>query len=411
LEDPATIHLAPQGKSPWKASHTNFAPRIGFAYQISEKTGRELVLRGGFGVFYDTPGGLAGSLLSGTSSSSTLLFDVAFPLTPTQATPPPPAVPAPPYFFVPAFNPRLKLPRTYQWNGAIEQSLGSSQSITATYVGAAGRSLLRRERLFQPNPDFFIVSAVTNLATSDYHALQLRYRRRLSRGLQALASYTWSHSIDIGSTEALFNLPGSRVPPKVDRGSSDFDVRHSFSAGMTYDIARPPENSLARGLFHNWSIDALFRARTGTPVNIITGNRIFGVFSVSRPDLIDGVPLYLDDSSAAGRRRINSTAFSIPPPVRQGTLGRNALRGFPATQLDLALRRQFRLTEGLRLQLRAELFNVFNHPNFGNPESNLSEDALFGESISMLGRSLGGLNPLYQIGGPRSIQLVLRLQF
>jgi len=161
----------------------------------------------------------------------------------------------------------------------------------------------------------------------------------------------------------------------------------------------------------NWSIDALFRAHTAIPVNILTGSRLFNVFSVSRPDLVEGTPLYLHDSAAAGGRRINSAAFSVPPPTRQGTLGRNALRGFGATQLDIAFRRQFTVTERLALQLRAELFNVFNHPNFGNPESSLNEGGLFGESLMMLGRSLGGLNPIYQIGGPRSIQLALKVQF
>jgi hypothetical protein len=241
--------------------------------------------------------------------------------------------------------------------------------------------------------------------------MQLQYRRRLSRGFQALGSYTWSHAIDIASTETLLNLPGSRVDPKVDRASSDFDVRHSFSAGMTYEFARPGENGRFAKFLRKWSIDALFRAHTATPVNILTGSRLFNVFSVSRPDLMEGTPLYLHDSAAAGGRRINSAAFSAPPPTRQGTLGRNALRGFGATQLDVAFRRQFTLTERLALQLRAEFFNVFNHPNFGNPESDLSNGALFGESITMLGRSLGGLNPLYQIGGPRSIQLALKVHF
>ena len=123
-----------------------------------------------------------------------------------------------------------------------------------------------------------------------------------------------------------------------------------------------------------------------------------------RPDLIAGVPLYLVDPLVAGGRRINRSAFSIPPPGRQGTLGRNMLRGFPATQLDFSLHRQFGLTEQCRLQFRAEFFNLFNHPNFADPQSNLSDSAFFGQSILMLGRSLGGLNPLYQIGGPRSTQ-------
>lgn len=162
LEDPSTIHLAARGTA-WTTNYTNLAPRFGVAYQISEKPGRERVLRGGFGVFYDTAGRLAGSVLGGTRSSETFLFGVPFPLSLAQATPPLPSKPVPPYSFVPAFEQGLKQPRTYQWNFAIEQSLGSNQSITASYVGAAGRSLLRIERLFQPNPAFNFVNGMESL--------------------------------------------------------------------------------------------------------------------------------------------------------------------------------------------------------------------------------------------------------
>ena len=104
------------------------------------------------------------------------------------------------------------------------------------------------------------------------------------------------------------------------------------------------------------------------------------------------------------------------PATAQGDLGRNALRGFGATQWDLALRRQFRFTERLSLQARGDFFNILNHPNFGSPINYLSSPQ-FGQATMMLNNSLGsggqsgGLNPLYQIGGPRSIQLALKLQF
>jgi hypothetical protein len=103
----------------------------------------------------------------------------------------------------------LKLPRTYQWNVALEKALGSSQSASLTYIGTTGRDLLRVTDLVNPNPDFQFVGVTDNSATSDYHALQVRFQRRLSHGLQALGSYTFSHSIDIASTDAFatyFNL-------------------------------------------------------------------------------------------------------------------------------------------------------------------------------------------------------------
>jgi hypothetical protein len=102
-------------------------------------------------------------------------------------------------------EPNLKLPRTYEWNVALEQSLGSNQSLSATYIGAVGRDLLRVTDMIRPNSNFNFVNVTSNSATSNYNALQLKFDRRLYKGLQALASYTWSHSIDIASTDAFAN--------------------------------------------------------------------------------------------------------------------------------------------------------------------------------------------------------------
>lgn len=115
-------------------------------------------------------------------------------------------------------------------------------------------------------------------------------------------------------------------------------------------------------------------------------------------------------------KRINPAAFSTPATTVQGNLGRHTLNGFGATQVDLTLRRQFRVQERLSLQLRADFFNIFNHPNFGPPTNYLSSP-LFGQATQMLASALGsggdsgGLNPLHQIGGPRSAQLALKLIF
>src|SRR5262249_54322947 len=156
LEDPSSIHLAPAGTA-WHTSSYNFAPRVGLAYQFSRKPGRELVVRGGFGVFFDTAGRLAGTVLGGTTSSENDLADVPFPLTTAQATPPAASPRTPPYSLIPVFELGLKQPRTYEWNASIEQAVGSHQTLTASYVGAAGRNLLRLERLLQPTHDFLAV--------------------------------------------------------------------------------------------------------------------------------------------------------------------------------------------------------------------------------------------------------------
>src|SRR6185503_11786363 len=416
LDNPATMTLAPQGTPFFETTYGNFAPRVGVAYQLSQSPGREVVLRGGFGIFYDLGTGTASTAFYGANfphSSRKVVVNSAFPLTSDVLTPLPFKT-SPPYPTLFVTDPHLTLPRTYQWNVTTEGSLGTHQSLLASYVGAAGRRLLRQEYLVNPNANFTDLYVTRNASVSDYHALQVQFNRRLSRGLQALASYTWSHSIDTVSLESSLNVLSTRYDPSRDRGSSDFDIRHTFSAAATYDIPKVDTNRLLRPIVNSWVFDAILIVNSAPPFNPIAGGLpVFGLFGSTRPDVVPNVPLYVDDPTVAGGRRINRAAFKPPPANQQGTLGRNVLRAFPVSQVDMALARQFTLTERWKLQLRAEAFNVFNHPNFGRPVTRIGFPT-FGRSQSMLNKSLGfdaGLNPLYQIGGPRSIQLALKLQF
>lgn len=433
IDDLTTLDLAPPGTALWETRYGNFAPRVGLALQLFEKKDYATVLRGGFGIFYDLATQQVGSaFLAGAFpfSARELIFSgLTFPLTPALQQPPQFSPLPSPLPNLIASDPSLKLPYTMQWNFAGEQGLGANQSISFTYVGAVGRRLIISETLRNPNPRFVSVTLARNGATSDYHALQAQFQRRMVRGLQALASYVWSHSIDsasnsaAGSGNALFTR---NVEPNVNRGPSDFDVRHAFSAALTYEVPEPRANSLVRALFGGWALDSIIQGRTATPVIVRDPLLNFtGTFATVRPDVVPGVPPYLEDAAFAGGRRINPAAFQ-PPPIdpatgfvtRQGTLPRNALRGFGFSQWNFDVRRTFKLTEQWRLQFRAEFFNLLNHPNFGNPEGNF-RSPLFGRSTQMLGRSLGdgsspgvgGFAPLYQIGGPRSVQLALRLEF
>lgn len=420
LNDPANLALAPRGTPLYQTTYGNVAPRVGVAYQLGGAVNWISVLRGGFGIFYDLGSGPLGGVSSYFPySASNFFFNTAFPLSPLNAAPPALTV-NPPVSTIIVADPHLKLPRTYEWNVALEQSLGSSQTFSLTYIGAVGRDLLRVTNLFNPNQDFGQVNLTDNTATSDYQALQLKFERRLSRGLQALASYTWSHSIDISSTDAFSNYlgtPGSVANPNIDRGNSDFDVRHAFTAGVTYNLPSPEWTKVAHATLGGWSVDSFIFARTAPPVNVVSGI-VFaeGIALYPRPDLAPGVPPVLYGSQYPGGKALNPAAFTAPPTGQQGDFGRNVLRGFGAWQADLAFQRLFRLTEKLELRFRGEFFNIFNHPNFGPPDNNLT-DALFGLSTQTLASSLGsggangGFNPLYQIGGPRSIQLALKFQF
>jgi len=420
LNDPSTMTLAPRGTPLFQTTYGNLAPRVGLAYQFGQPANSQTVLRAGFGIFYDLGyGSLGGAFSYWPFEALKIIPSTSLPLSGNDAAPPPLTTNLPVGTTIVA-DPHLKLPRTYQWNAALEQSLGKSQSLSFTYVGAVGRKLLRVTDLVNPNPNFQFVAVSDNSARSDYNALQVKYERRLSRGLQALASYTFSHSIDIASTDAFanyLNTPSLAANPNVDRGNSDFDIRHSFTAGVTYALPSPEWNRFAHATLGGWSVDAFVLARSAPPVDVVGAiNFAAGVALASRPNVNPGVPLELYGSQYAGGKIFNQAAFTPAPPGQQGDFGRNVLRGFGATQADVAFQRQFPLTERLNLRFRAEFFNIFNHPNFGPPNNSLT-DPLFGHSTQTLASSLGsggangGFNPLYQIGGPRSIQLALKLQF
>jgi hypothetical protein len=242
----------------------------------------------------------------------------------------------------------------------------------------------------------------------------------MSRGLASLLSYTWSHSLDDTSNEfGNDNL----TDPRSDRGASSFDVRHAFNAAFTYEIPAPGTRTLAR-ILGNWSVNGILTARTALPINVFLDLVDVGILDSdllqSRPDRIPGVPLYLHDRTVPGERRVNSAAFTVPAGLRQGNLERNLVRGFPLCQFDFGIRRSFLLRNDLRLEFRTEFFNVFNHPNFGLIDGSIGvggvggttfqPDPTFGIAVATLAQT-SDVNPVYSVGGPRSIQLSLRLQF
>jgi len=419
VDNLATMTLAPPGTPLWHPQHDDLAPRLGVAWQPLPN----LVLRAGAGMFYDLG---YSAVADGTSAfpffQSKTILNTSFPLSAAAATPPP-FTTAPPAGYMAVVDPNHVLPRTYEWNAAMEKTLGKADVLTVTYLGAAARKLMRQDIYIAPNPEFTgEFDLMRNDADSSYQALQAQYRHRFSHRLQALFSYTWAHSIDDASSDAYFvNLPASDAPLSQERGSSDYDIRQTFSGAISYNIPAPG-NGIWKAIFGNWSTDSIIYARTAPPVNVVTGLDPFdtevlsGAYGATRPNLVPGVPLWISNPNVAGGKEINPAAFTTPTTAVQGDLGRNALRGFGATQVDFTLRRQFKLHERLTLQARADLFNIFNHPNFGPPINYLSSP-LFGQSTQMLGASLGsggqsgGLNPLYKIGGARSVQLALKLQF
>lgn len=259
-----------------------------------------------------------------------------------------------------------------------------------------------------------VIDLTTNTATSDYGALQMQFERHLSRGLQVLTSYCWSHSIDIASSDVGSQVPSKYVSPELNRGPSDFDVRHSVKAALTYEVGRLRQNVVS-AILGGWLFESIFTARTAGPVDV-TVDRLFGLDTVAaRPDLVPGASLYIRDVTVPGGRRINPSAFVVPIEERQGLLGRNIFRGFPLSQVDLSLGRTFHVKDTMNFQVRADSFNVLNHPNFADPSGDLSSASLFGVSTQMANTAFNGvtngLSPLFRVGGPRSLQLSLRFNF
>jgi len=320
------------------------------------------------------------------------------------------------------------LPYTLQWNGAVEQGLGSRQSLSMSYVGSVGRRLMQPTNVFSPNVSITRADLEANTATSDYHALQVQFVRRLSKGLQALTSYTWAHSIDTASAGSIANT--SNLPAgtnqNANRASSDFDIRNALSAGVTYVLPVPKSRPFVDLISRGWSLQGIFQTRSAVPMEVFDGNfdRASNGFATDiRPDAIHNIPQYLRGTQYPGGKAINPVAFKDPPidsngnPVRQGNVARNGLRGFGLAQLDFAVHRDFPIHEAWTLQFRAEAFNVLNHPNFAPPVGDLSRPD-FGLSTQMLGQYLGGgsqgtgsFNSLYQVGGARSMQFALKLSF
>jgi hypothetical protein len=307
------------------------------------------------------------------------------------------------------FMPDLKLPQVGQWNLSLERAITGHDVVSVGYVGSAAFDLIRRE-LGGPgfSPTSWVV-LTTNNGRSRYHALEAQYRRHFSRGLEAILSYTWSHSTDNDSSDAFLLWAAPGAGPSNDRGSSDFDLRQSFSVSTSY--AAP----LRLGGF---SLSGILRARSGFPITVLDAEEYTGVTFVNafRPNLVWGQSLWLNDADAPRGRRLNPAAFQPTTGALQGTLGRNTLTGFGMWQVDLALSREWKLRDRAGLELRAEAFNALNHPNFADPARYL-DGPLFGQSPSMLNMMLGtgspgsGLSPVLGSGGPREIQLGLRLRF
>jgi len=297
--------------------------------------------------------------------------------------------------------------------------------MTVSYVAAKGQSLIGSGGIEPVNSNFSAVGVARNIDWSRYNSLQMSFQRRMSRGLQAIVSYTLSKSIDTASDDNVFYTATtlSGLPnPEVNKGLSDFDVRNNFKAAVSYELPSRQRGKFARGLLQGWAVDGLVMARGGLPISILSpGGVIGGVPQNVMADLVPGQRIWISDSTVPGGKYININAFTAPPIGQTGDFPRNALRNFGMDQTDLALRRRFDISERVKLDFRAEYFNAFNHPMFAIvPINTLTSLPNFGHATETLNEYLSGglpgyqggtIAPQYAMGGPRSGQFTLKLLF
>jgi hypothetical protein len=248
--------------------------------------------------------------------------------------------------------------------------------------------------------------------------LQIKDTGRIANGLDLVAAFTYAHALDNASNDFSQNAPFW--------GNSDYDLRRVLNLALNYQTPTVGARNWIRTITHGWVLANRFSAQSGYPLEIIQTQIVEpdGAQENYRPDLVPGVPIYLHGRAAdvngepvPGGWRLNPAAFAAVPtnvdgiPVRQGTLGRNFVRNPPFYSLNTSVQRSFPIYENLHLNFRVEAFNILNHPNLSNPDTNFPEDATFGQLVQGTITSIGSYNQLYAMGSARSLQISLRLQF
>lgn len=399
----------------WAASRRGFAPRLGASYVARRGAIGDTVLRGGVGRFIDSsPGKAAAALGDGFPfRQRVILQNTTAPLSASALVPPVfnPSVPGSSTVY--AIEPELEPSETTHWNTSVEQALWGRQVLTVTYAGARGRNLLRP--FFFGPPGRVPLTAIVNEGKSQYHALQMSFQRRLSGSWSALASYTYSRSKDDGSTEITPGAATESLDLSKEWAPSDFDVPHALTVTVTGVSNQGFGGRVMRALTSEWTGSLIGTYTSGFPVTpSVPRNVGFGT-AFYRPDLVPNVPLTIDAPNEPGGFKFNRDAFVVPTALRQGTSTRNLLRGQALRQVDVSLQKHVRLHGSIRASLRIDVFNAFNIPSFDTPVGTVTS-ALFGTVTRLANQGLGeggtrGLSSIYQVGGPRTAQIGVRVEF
>jgi hypothetical protein len=383
-------------RSGFQADKNNFAPRIGFAWTVRDTT----VLRGGYGFYYDqSPLAPAESLYFNSPFFDNNIFFSLPGLPLTLSDPFPSFFPFPLPDSALAIQPNLRTGYMQHWNFNVEQELGGKTVFEVAYVGSKGTKL------------FDDIDLLESRGNSNYNALQVRLQQRLFHGLTSLASYTWSKSIDDASnffsSAGDPNFPQNSYNVAAERGRSNFDVRHRLSVSYSYALPfgkgrqHLADDGWVSTVLTGWETHGIVTMQSGRPFTVAllseldnsgTGRSILGFGANDRPNVV-GNP---DISNRTPERWFNTAAFAFPPPGTFGNAGRNILDGPGFQNVNASLMKNTALTERVNLQFRAEVFNLFNHPNLNLPDNFLGSPT-FGRISSAR--------------DPRHIQFGLKLLF
>jgi hypothetical protein len=419
--------------------HSTFAPRVGFAYDVfgDGKT----ALRGGFGMFYDQP--LFNTYRNPIFRS--LPFVNRGRLTSVPSLPVDPSRFAGVETTSESFQFHLHPSYIMQYNVNMQREIAGTV-VSLAYVGSRGVNLfgqadlntaipqiLADGREFYPagsvrrNPAFGAVRTVYQGFGSSYNSMNMGLLKRFSKGLQVQAAYTFGKSIDNKSgtsgRQEYSNGQARSFSPyflNLDKGRSDFDVRHSFTANATYDLPfGKNRKGLAGQLLGGWQVNTIVSLSSGVPFSVLIDgdpDRDVSDDNSARPNLVLGVPLTPPGGSTADRW-FNPAAFSAPALGFRGTAGRNVLTGPNFKSVDLSFVKNFRIDERRSIQLRGEIFNLLNRANFDLP-SNSEDGELVFNFVPASGNTPAAFNPVGSagsifstVGDAREIQLGIKFIF
>jgi hypothetical protein len=418
------------GTSFGQPNYGDLDPRLAFAWAPG-KSGRS-VIRAGFGLYHED-GQLDDQNLP--ISNEVFAYSLSNKTIPTLSYPITPFLANTTGIISPRDDDRRRKD-TYveQWGLSLQQALPADFVGTVSYVGSKGVHLLTLSEVnvvdpltgTRPYPNFGQVSWRGNKDNSNYNGLSVAVKRSFSRGILLSANYMWSHEIDDGSNGSGDgdSLVAENVAcQECERADGIWDVRHVFNANAVYQLpfgqgrAFLNQPGILRSIAGSWELTSMVVARTGFPVNVTIDRSSSSVpdgnTTDQRPDIIPGVSLTPPGGKTIGEW-INPAAFAMPAAGTFGDAPRDPARGPGTWQMDLGIAKHIPVTEQVQLEFRTEFFNIFNHPQYGLPQSDISpylagEQGVFGSII----QTVNTTTPVSPVGTgtPREIQFVLRVSF